>query len=125
MADAGYWTPEAPAQCEQLGTTALISTQRRRHWDQDDTVTEGEPPESLSARDQMRHNVRTQEGRKQYARRKAVVEPVFGQLKDCRGYRRFLLRGLDGVAGEWSLLCTVHNLLKLFRTSADGALDPA
>ncbi len=73
----------------------------------------------------MRHNVRTQEGREQYARRKAVVEPVFGQIKDCRGYRRFLLRELDGVAGEWSLLCIVHNLLKLFRTSVNGALAPA
>ena len=125
VADAGYWSPEAPEQCEQLGTAVLISTQRRRHWDQDDTVTEGEPPESLSARDQMRHKVRTKEGREQYARRKAVVEPVFGQVKDCRGYRRFLLRGLEGAAGEWSLLCTVHNLLKLYRTRPNGALAPA
>lgn len=115
VADAGYWAPDAPAQCEQLGASALISTERRRHWDDNDTVTEGEPPEDADARDKMRHRVRTAEGRQLYARRKAVVEPVFGHIKDCRGYRRFLLRGLDGVAGEWSLLCTVHNLLKLFR----------
>jgi len=125
VADAGYWTPNAPTQSEELGTSALISTQRRRHWDTDDTVTEGEPPEHASARDKMRHKVRTQEGRQLYARRKAVVEPVFGQVKDCRGYRRFLLRGLDGVAGEWALLCTVHNLLKLFRAPVAGALAAA
>ena len=48
-----------------------------------------------------------------YRVRKQVVEPVFGQIKAARGFRQFLLRGLDKVRGEWSLLCTAHNLLKL------------
>jgi len=51
--------------------------------------------------------------RSRYRLRKQVVEPVFGQIKHARGFRQFLLRGLEQVQGEWSLLCTAHNLLKL------------
>ena len=50
-----------------------------------------------------------------YARRKVIVEPVFGQIKEGRGFRRFLLRGLNKMRGEWSLVCLTHNLLKLWR----------
>jgi transposase len=114
-ADAGYWRADASVTCSELGTEAYISTERRKHWDANDTVTEGPPPEELNAREQMRHKVRTEDGRAIYARRKAVVEPVFGQTKEGRGFRRFHLRGLAGAAGEWALACTGHNLLKLFR----------
>lgn len=51
--------------------------------------------------------------RSRYRLRKQVVEPVFGQIKQARGFRQFLLRGLSQVAGEWSLLCSAHNVLKL------------
>ena len=54
-------------------------------------------------------------GAARYALRMATVEPVFGQIKQGRGFRQFLLRGLEKVQGEWSLICTGHNLLKLFR----------
>ena len=114
-ADAGYWRSDAPALCSELGAEPYISTERRKHWDADDTVVEGPSAEDLDARAQMRHKVRTAEGRATYARRKAVVEPVFGQTKEGRGFRRFHLRGLAGVMGEWALVCTGHNLLKLFR----------
>jgi len=63
----------------------------------------------------MRRKLQSAVGRETYRRRKAVVEPVFGQVKEARGFRRFLLRGLSSVQGEWSLVCTGHNLLKLFR----------
>jgi Transposase DDE domain len=63
----------------------------------------------------MRQKLRTAAGRAIYARRKAIVEPVFGQIKDARGFRRFLLRGVAKVNAEWSLICLTHNLLKLFR----------
>jgi hypothetical protein len=53
-------------------------------------------------------------GRKLCARRKTIVEPVFGQIKRGRGFVQFLLRGLDKRRGEWSLVCLTHNLLKLF-----------
>ena len=51
--------------------------------------------------------------RSRYRLRKQVVEPVFGQMKQARGFRQFLLRGLDKVRGEWAMICTAHNLLKL------------
>ena len=63
----------------------------------------------------MRHKLRTPEGRAVYKMRKAIVEPVFGQIKDVRGFRRFSFRGLQAVAMEWDLICLTHNLLKLFR----------
>jgi len=53
--------------------------------------------------------------RSRYRLRKQTVEPVFGQIKECRGFRGFLLRGLENVAFEWSMICTAHNLLKLMR----------
>ena len=59
--------------------------------------------------------LRTAPGRALYALRKVIVEPVFGQIKGARGFRRFLLRGLEKIGGEWSLVCLTHNLLKLWR----------
>ena len=63
----------------------------------------------------MAAKVRTSEGRALYARRKVLVEPVCGQIKAARGFRRFLLRGLANIRGEWSLVCLTHNLLKIWR----------
>ena len=63
----------------------------------------------------MAAQVRTPAGRALYARRKVIVEPVFGQIKEARGFRRLLLRGLDNIRGEWRLVCVTHNLLKLWR----------
>jgi transposase len=66
----------------------------------------------------MREKLSTEEGRALYARRKATVEPVFGQIKETRGFRRFSFRGLCPVEAEWRLICLTHNLLKLFRAQA-------
>ena len=63
----------------------------------------------------MAAKVRTPEGKALYARRKVIVEPVFGQIKEARGFRRFLLRGLEKIRGAWRLVCLTHNLLKLWR----------
>ena len=63
----------------------------------------------------MSAKVRTPEGQALYTRRKVIVEPVFGQIKEVRGFRRFLLRGLDNIRGEWRLVCVTHNLLKIWR----------
>ena len=63
----------------------------------------------------MRRKLRTKRGRERYALRMETVEPVFGQIKQGRGFRQFLLRGLAKVNREWLLICTGHNLLKLFR----------
>jgi Transposase DDE domain len=66
--------------------------------------------------EQMKQKLKTEAGRDLYRMRKAIVEPVFGQIKEWRGFRRFLLRGLQKVRAEWKLICLTHNLLKLFRS---------
>ena len=68
-----------------------------------------------TAKERMAVKVRTPEGKALYARRKVIVEPVFGQIKNVRGFRRFLLRGLEKIRGEWRLVCLTHNLRKLWR----------
>ena len=71
----------------------------------------------------MRRKLQTRRGRQRYALRMQTVEPVFGQIKQGRGFRQFLLRGLEKVNGEWSLICTGHNLLKLFRFGVNLAQE--
>ena len=63
----------------------------------------------------MARKLRTVKGRKIYSRRKCIVEPVFGQIKEARRFRRFSFRGLEHCQSEWDLVCLTHNLLKLFR----------
>ena len=70
---------------------------------------------ATTAKERMAAKVRTPEGKAFYARRKVIVEPVFGQIKEARGFRRFLLRGLAKLRGEWRLVCLTHHLLKLWR----------
>jgi transposase len=116
LGDAGYWSPENARYGEECGTNLLLATERVAH---------GEPPErpapppedTTNAREIMRRKLATEEGRSLYARRKVIVEPVFGQIKEARGFRRFLLRGLRKVSGEWSMLTATHNLLKLYRNA--------
>ena len=74
----------------------------------------------MSVRDRMARKLRTVAGRAVYACRKKIVEPVFGQIKHARGFRQFLRRGLHPVGEEWALICTAHNLLKLFAARATG-----
>lgn len=72
-------------------------------------------PEEATAVERMKRKLQTRVGRKIYAMRKAIVEPVFGQIKQVRGFRQFLLRGLEKVQMEWALVCLTHNILKLHR----------
>ncbi|MBW2145959.1 MAG: transposase [Deltaproteobacteria bacterium] len=64
----------------------------------------------------MARKLRTVRGRCTYSRRKQIVEPVFGRIKAVRGFRLFLLRGLENVPARWDLICLTHNFLKLFRS---------
>jgi hypothetical protein len=66
----------------------------------------------------MAETIRRAGYRSRYRLRKQVVEPVFGQIKQARGFRQFLLRGLNNVRGEWAMLCTAHNLFKLAKANA-------
>jgi hypothetical protein len=87
-----------------------MATERQRHH-----VLPTEALEApATAKERMAAKVRTPEGKALYARRKVIVEPVFGQIKEARGFRRFLLRGLQKIRGEWRLVCLSHNLLKIW-----------
>ncbi len=109
--DNGYYSEAAVAALETLGFDPYIATGRQQHQ-----VPQAEAPEMPSTvQERMAAKVRTPEGKALYARRKVIAEPVFGQIKEARGFRRFLLRGLENIRGEWRLVCLTHNLLKIWR----------
>lgn len=113
--DTGYFSEANVTALTALGCRPLIPPDRQCHGQVVPAAPRGRPPAGVSVADRMRRTLRTTRGRRLYARRKAIVEPVFGQIKQGRGYRQFLLRGLRQVRGEWALICTTHNLLKLWR----------
>ena len=117
-ADAGYYSAKAVDELYALGTDPYVAPEKTRHGTVLPPAPRGRIPNQLSPRDRMRRKLLTKKGRERYALRMATVEPVFGQIKQGRGFRQFLLRGLEKVKGEWSLICTGHNLLKLFRFGA-------
>ena len=114
-ADAGHYSAPAVADLQDLGVDPFIAPEQTRHGYRPPPAPRGRIPKALFPRDRMKRKLRTKRGRKRYALRMATVEPVFGQIKEGRGFRQFLLRGLEKVNGEWSLICTGHNLLKLFK----------
>jgi len=116
-ADAGYFSEENVAVLDENERIeeGYLATGRLKHHEQVPEAPRGRPPKGLSAKEQMARKLRTKRGRKEYARRKAIIEPVFGQTKQGRGFRQFLLRGLQQMKSEWKLVCLTHNLGKLFR----------
>jgi len=116
IADAGYCSTTNLEACEVKELQAYISTSRQQHG-QRPRPSRGRAPKNLDARGRMERKLRSKAGQAIYALRKTIVEPVFGQIKGARGLDRFRLRGLENVNGEWALMATTHNLLKLFRAS--------
>jgi len=109
--DSGYYSETAVQTLEAVGFDPSMATERQRHH-----ALPPEAPEApATAKECMAAKVRTPAGKALYARRKVIVEPVFGQIKEARGFRRFLLRGLQKIRGEWRLVCLGHNLLKIWR----------
>ncbi len=125
IADAGYWSEANAKACEERGADPHIATGRQPHGKPPPPIY-GPIPKDLDAKGRMARKLRKKKGKEIYATRKTIVEPVFGQTKEGRGLRRFLLRGLEKVNGEWQLWCTTHNLNKLLRyrdtqpTGGDG-----
>jgi transposase len=115
-ADAGYCSESNLAGLEERGVNAYVATGRREH--RMATATNNEKARKGPYARAMRTKLRRGGWRSRYRLRKQTVEPVFGQIKEARGFRRFLLRGLEKVEAEWALLCTAHNLLKLARAKA-------
>jgi transposase len=113
LADSGYCSEENIVYALNQAIDPYLATGRDKHGEPPPSVR-GRPPRSLTLRAEMRRKLATKHGRRMYSRRKVIVEPVFGQIKEARGFRRFLLRGLQKVNGEWSLITMTHNLLKLF-----------
>lgn len=114
-ADAGYFS-ETNVTATDLKTVDLhIPPDRQKHGESPVAI-KGRPPKNLSVADRMRRKLKTKAGQEVYRFRKGIVEPVFGQIKEVRGFRRFSFRGLVKVESEWMLVCLTHNLLKLFRS---------
>ena len=113
VADAGYWSEANVERLETQGIDTYIARGRMKHGEPALPPPRGRIPAKLTVAERMQRKLRTKAGRAVYARRKAIVEPVNGQIKQARGFRQFLRRGLERVGQEWSLVCTAHNLLKL------------
>ena len=117
-ADTGYFSKENVEACEQRGIDPYIAVSRKDANDDATTPPMDEPrTPAQQARQSMRDKLKTSNGKSVYARRKAIAEPPFGQIKETRGFRRFSLRGIAKARSEWSLVCLAHNLLKLFRAT--------
>jgi hypothetical protein len=109
--DNGYYSEGAGQALEDCGFDPSIAPGRQKHHEPE-AEAHAAP---TTVKERMAAKVRTPAGRALYARRKVIVEPVFGQIKEARGFRRFLLRGLPNIRGEWRLVCLTHNLLKIWR----------
>jgi transposase len=117
LEDSGYYSAKAVSGLEELGFEPYMATERQKHHAPLGVAETGPLPAKATAKERMQAKLRMPGGRAVYGLRKGVVEPVFGQIKGARGFRRFSLRGLKKVRGEWRLVCLTHNLLKLWRYS--------
>ena len=114
-ADSGYFSEKNLTDESIKGVDLYVPPDRQKHGaspenESVDTTEDG------TVKGRMKEKLKTDGGRDVYRMRKAIVEPVFGQMKEIRGFRRFSFRGLEKVSAEWDLVCMGHNLLKLFRS---------
>jgi transposase len=118
LADAGYFSEAVTESLKQRhgSTEWLISPGRLAHGSISGTPPKGRIPRDISVADLMRRKLSTKAGKSAYAKRKWIVEPAFGQIKETSlEFRRFSFRGLKKVQSEWLLVCATHNLLKIIR----------
>ena len=121
-ADAGYWSED---NAMAMGPDRLIATTKdwkQRKAAREMGATTGPPPEGGSPLEQMEHRLRTPEGAASYATRSHTVEPVFGDTKENRGFRRFMRRGLSAAESETALIFAAHTLLKVFHHNPSAVL---
>ena len=120
LADAGCWSEANIGACSWPEMPELLIA-TTKDWKQRKMLREkgcprGRIPKGLSPRDRMERKLLTKRGRALYKKRGVLVEPVFGQVKEGQGFRRFMRRGLGAAQSEWSLAGMTHNLLKLWRS---------
>jgi transposase len=116
LADNGYCSEENLELLEsaERRIEGFIATGKQKHGEHRLPAKRGRLPKGATEVDRMKRKLQTKVGKAVYAARKCVVEPVFGQIKQARGFRQFLLRGKEKVKGEWALLCLTHNVLRLY-----------
>ena len=120
LTDSGYCSEKnleylESAEQPEKKVEAYIATGKQKHGEHRLPCPRGPLPKDATRVDRMRRKLKTKAGAAVYAARKAIIEPVFGQIKQARGFRQFLLRGIDKVRGEWALLCLTHNILRMHR----------
>jgi transposase len=115
VSDSGYCSEANLQYLEQKKIEGFVATDRESYRDRSQPGPRGPLPKEATRVDRMRRKLQTKVGAAIYSKRKTVVEPVFGQIKQVRGFRQFLLRGLEKVKGEWAMVCLTHNILKLHR----------
>jgi hypothetical protein len=131
LTDPGDYSEQAAPEVATWGLDPYMATGRQKPHEATPAVVAATAAAATTAaataKEQRTAKLRTAAGRALYALRKTLVEPVFGQITGARGSRRFLLRGLAKVRGEWRLLCVTHNLLKLWRSrcAPSGVCRPA
>jgi len=123
LADTGYCSEENLRHLEsseqpERQIEGYIATGKQKHDERQQPCKRGPLPQGATRVDRMKRKLQTKVGKAIYAARKCVVEPVFGQIKQARGFRQFLLRGKSKVQGEWALVCLTHNILRLYATQA-------
>jgi hypothetical protein len=115
LTDNGYCSEENLKYLEKRRMEGFVATEKQKHGERNEPCKRGPLPKDASRVERMKRKLKTKVGAAVYARRKCIVEPVFGQIKQARGFRQFLLRGLEKVRGEWALICMTHNLLKFHK----------
>lgn len=115
LVDSGYCSQNNLKYLARRHIDGYVATERQEHGQNRPVCKRGPLPKGAGVVERMKRKLQTQVGRRIYARRKAIVEPVFGQIKQVRGFRQFLLRGLEKVQMEWALVCLTHNVLKMYR----------
>lgn len=113
-ADNGYFSEKNVDVLQRAGIDAYLAAGRDKHG-AEPIRARGRPPDNLTVKQRMARKLKTKAGHAVYARRKAIVEPVFGQVKGARGIRQLVRRGVEAARDEWALICATHNLLKLYR----------
>jgi transposase len=115
LADSGYCSEENLRKAAKKKVDLYVATGKQKHNQPVPRSPRGRIPKSATLVERMKRKLMSKAGQGIYARRKTIVEPVFGQIKQAQGFRQFLLRGVGKVRSEWALVCATHNMLKLYR----------
>jgi transposase len=120
VVDSGYCSEQNLKYLDKRRIEGFVATEKQKHSQRSEPCKRGPLPKGASRVERMERKLQTKVGAAVYATRKCIVEPVFGQIKQARGFRQFLLRGLEKVRGEWALICMTHNILKFHKIICSG-----